>query len=73
MSTRDLERLEVLNRIKEKSLKQSIAAQILDIRPRQVRRLLRRLDAEGSKGLVSKRVGAPSNNRVSKELKKGII
>ncbi len=73
MSTRDLERLEVLNRIKEKSLKQSIAAQILDIRPRQVRRLLRRLDAKGPKGLVSKRVGAPSNNRVSKELKKGII
>ena len=73
MSTRDLERLEVLNRIKEKRLRQSIAAQILDISPRQVRRLLRRLDAEGPKGLVSKRVGAPSNNQLSKELKDRIL
>jgi len=73
MSTRDLERLEVLIRIKEKRLRQSIAAQILDISPRQVRRLLRRLDAEGPKGLVSKRVGAPSNNQLSREAKRQVL
>jgi hypothetical protein len=38
MVTRDLEQLEVLNRIKEKHLKKSIAAQILDISLRLVRR-----------------------------------
>ena len=70
---RDLERLEVLKRIKEKRLKQFTAAQILNISPRQVRRLLRRLDAEGPKGLISKRVGVPSNNQLSCEAKKQIL
>jgi len=73
MSLKDIERLEVLNRIKEKPLKQSKGAQILDIIPRQVRRLLCRLKDQEPKGIVSKRVGAPSNNQLEAEAKDRIL
>ena len=73
MSLKDIERLEILNGIKEKRLKQVNGAQILDISPRQVRRLLRRLKDEGPKGIVSRRVGAPSNNQLAAEAKGRIL
>lgn len=59
MILKNIKRLEVLNRIREKPLKQGDGAKILDITPRQIRRLLCKLKDEGPKGIVSKRVGAP--------------
>jgi len=73
MSLKDIERLDVLNRIKEKPLKQSEGAQIFDITPKQVRRSLCRLKNEGPKGIVSKKVGAPSNNQLESEAKDRIL
>jgi hypothetical protein len=73
MNTRDLERLEILNRIRDKRLKQLKGAQILGISPRHVRRLLQRLIMEGPKGIISKKVGVPSNNQLSQEAKKQIL
>lgn len=64
MSINELSRFEVLIQVKNRQLKKSGAAKILGISPRQVRRLLRRLDSEGPKGLVSRKIGAPSSNRV---------
>lgn len=65
MSSKDLKRLEVLTDVKERRLKQSKGARILGISPRQFRRLLRAFRVEGLKGVVSKKVGAPSNNQLS--------
>lgn len=59
MSTKDLNRLEVLTKAKDGLLKQVMAAQTLDLSPRLVRRLLQRLEAEGPRGVVSRKVGAP--------------
>ena len=67
MSSKDLERLEVLRAIQEKRIKQTMGAQILSITTRQVRNLMKRWIDEGCKGIISRRVGVLSNNRLSQE------
>ena len=67
MNKKDLSRFEVLTRVKNKHLTKSEAAKILEVSPRQLRRLLRRLASEGAKGLISKKLGVPSNNQVPSE------
>jgi DNA-binding Lrp family transcriptional regulator len=73
MSSKDLERLEILKAIQEKRIKQIDGAQKLNISTRQVRRLMNRLIEEGPKGIISRRVGAPSNNRLSQNSVNQII
>ena len=73
MSTRDLSRFEVLTKVKNKQLRQCKAAGALGISPRQVRRLLKRLTSEGPKGLISRRLGVPSNNQVPEDQEKRIL
>lgn len=64
MSKRELTRVEVMQRLKEKRLTQKEAGQLLKISTRQVKRLWRAYRAKGAKGLVSGRRGRPSNNRL---------
>jgi len=64
MSNRELTRLEVMQRLKDKRLRQTEAARILGISTRQVKRLWRAYRQKGAKGLVSARRGKPSNNRL---------
>ena len=64
MSKREITRLEVMQRLKEKRLSQKEAAQLLDISTRQVKRLWRAFRTQGAKGLVSTRRSKPSNNRL---------
>ena len=69
MSKQELSRLEVLQRLEEKRMKQHEAAEQLGVSVRQVKRLLRIYRQEGIAGLVSKRRGKPSNNRLAVEVK----
>jgi transposase len=64
MSQPELTRLEVIQRVKRKTLKQRQAAELLSISVRQVKRLCKAYQASGATGLVSKRRGQPSNNRL---------
>jgi transposase len=64
MSQKELTRLEVIQRLEEKRLRQKEAAEILGVSPRHIRRLLRAYRQEGEKGLISKRRGKPSNHRL---------
>jgi transposase len=64
MSQRELTRLEVIQRVKRKTLKQRQAAELLSISVRQVKRLCKTYQASGAAGLISKRRGQPSNNRL---------
>lgn len=56
--------MEVMQRLKDKRLTQKEAAQMLGISIRQVKRLYRAYKAQGARGLVSKRRGKLSNNRL---------
>jgi transposase len=64
MSQRELTRLEVIQRVKRKTLKQRQAAELLSVSVRQVKRLCKAYQANGAAGLISKRRGQPSNNRL---------
>jgi len=64
MSNREITRLEVMQRLKEKRLTQKEAARLLGISIRQVKRLFRAYKAEGALGLVSQRRGKPSNHQL---------
>ena len=64
MSNREITRLEVMQRLKDKRLTQKEAARMLGISPRQVKRLFRAYKTKGASGLVSQRRGKPSNNRL---------
>jgi transposase len=68
MSTKELRRLEVLRKLEEKRMCQQEAARILDLSIRQVKRLLKNYRRDGAQGLVSKRRGRTSNNRLSEEI-----
>lgn len=73
MSKTELTRLEVMQRLEEKRLKQKEAAEMLGINERHVRRLMCAYRQEGERGLISKRRGKPSNNRLKPETKQQAI
>jgi len=64
MSQRELTRLEVIQRVKQKTLKQRQAAELLSVSVRQVKRLCKAYQTSGAAGLISKRRGQPANNRL---------
>jgi len=73
MSKKELSRLQVMRQLEQKRLTQKKAAEILGISTRQVRRLLQSFRAHKEKGLISKRRGKPSNNRLKAELRQDAI
>ena len=64
MSSRELDRLQVLSRVAERRLTQREAARILGVTERQLRRLWKAYKADGAVGLTSKKRGRPSNRRL---------
>src|SRR5829696_536836 len=65
MSERDLQRIEVLSKAVERRMTIVAAAHVLALSPRQVRRLLERLQTDGAAAIRHKARGQPSNNRIS--------
>lgn len=63
MSDRDINRFKVLQDVRERRLRQIDAADILNISPRQVRRLLSQLSQHGASSLAHQSRGRPSNRR----------
>jgi transposase len=73
MSKRELNRLEVMQRLKDKRLTQKEAARLLGLSTRQVKRLWRAYREKGPPGLVSARRGKPSNNRLEVDLVQEVL
>lgn len=73
MSKKELTRLEIIQRLGERRLKQKEAGEMLEISPRQVRRLLTNYKRDGAAGLISKQRGYPSNNQMDPQIKKKAI
>ena len=69
MSKREMTRLEIMQKLKEKRMSQAEAAQQLGVGERQVRRLWRAYRTKGAVGLVSKRRGKKSNHQLSQAVK----
>ena len=73
MSPKEVNRLEVMQRLDEKRMKQKAAAEVLEICERQVKRLLRKYREQGSSGLVSQRRGKPSSHQLAEETKRKVL
>jgi transposase len=73
MSLRDLKRLKVIQQAIDRHIPQRVAASMLQVSERQVRRMVRRVRQEGDKGIVHRSRGRSSNNKLSKHSKDRII
>ena len=70
MSSKELSRLEVIQRLEAKRLRQREAAELLGVGIRQVKRLWRAYRQSGAQGLVSKRRGCASPNQLDEKVKR---
>lgn len=68
LSQREIDRLAILGRLSEKRISSAEAAAALRISERQLRRLRRRLRAEGPAGVRSKHFGRAPNNRLDPDV-----
>lgn len=73
MSQKDLKRLHVIQEVLEGKLKQIKAAETLDLSDRQVRRIVKRVEEEGAKGIVHRLRGKDSNRSMEPKLKEKIL
>lgn len=73
MSSKERDRLKILDAVIAGRLKQVEAARLLNLCPRQVRRLLERYRAEGDAGLVHRLRGQASNRKLPGVLKRRTI
>ena len=73
MSTRELDRLQVLGRVAERRLSQHEAARVLGVTERQLRRLWVAYQRDGAAGLTSRKRGRRSNNRLPDAAKDHVI
>jgi transposase/predicted SprT family Zn-dependent metalloprotease len=70
MSTKELSRLEVMQRLSVKKMRQKEAGEILHLCTRQIKRLLKQYKKQGAVGLISKQRSRKSNNQLSESVKK---
>jgi len=64
MSAKERDRLAVIRRVADREMTQARAGELLQLGPRQVKRLVSAFRRRGDRGLVSGRRGKPSNNRL---------
>lgn len=64
MSTKEANRIAILEKVQKKEMKQHRAATLLGLSVRQVRRLGKRYKKDGAKGIIHQLRGLPSNGRI---------
>lgn len=73
MNLKELKKLKAVREVIRKHITQKIAAEILDLSQRQIRRLVKRVRLEGDKGIVHRCRGRPSNHKIADEFKNKVI
>ncbi len=69
MSERDMQRIPVLSEVLQGRRTRACAAAVLDVAPRQVRRLLARLRDGGGSAITHRLRGRASNRRIAPEIR----
>ncbi len=70
---RELKRLHVIEKVLEGMIKQVEAAEILSLSGRQIRRIVKRIRSEGSRGIIHRSRGKPSNRKISERTREKVI
>ncbi|MGO9611824.1 MAG: ISNCY family transposase [Dissulfurispiraceae bacterium] len=73
MRQRDLKRLHIIHKVMEGELTQRKAAELASLSEQQVRRILRRIQSEGDKGIGHRARGRESNRKKPERLKERIL
>jgi transposase len=73
MSASEIDRGELIRRVREKRLTQAKAAALMGLSVRQVKRLFRLFKDDGLSGLASRKRGRPSNRKLGAELKEQVV
>src|ERR687883_580768 len=73
MSSKELDRLAILQKVINKQLKQKEAAHLLRISDRQIRTCLKRLKEEGPKGIISRKRGQRGHRRKPDQFKQSVL
>lgn len=73
MSTKELERIKILQDVIDRRMRQCDAAKRLNISPRQVRRLIKQLEQNGPASRAHKARGKPSNRGHSPEYRLTVL
>jgi transposase len=69
----ELRRLHVIQKVLEGIIRQVEAAEILSLSGRQIRRIVKRIRSEGSRGIIHRSRGKPSKRRISERIKEKIV
>jgi transposase len=73
MNSKEMNRLEVMQKLGERGMNQKKAAKELGICPRQVKRLWKRYREKGAVGLVSQQRGKASHNHLAEETERAVV
>jgi hypothetical protein len=73
MSQRERDRLKVMSLVMKKERTQAEAGRLLGLSERQIRRLQRRLEAQGDRAVVHRLRGRPSNSRIDPRFRQQVI
>ena len=73
MSEREIDRVHIIRQVIDKQITQLKAAELMNLKERQVRNLIAAFFKEGKKGLVSKRRGRPSNRAYQQKFKSQVM
>lgn len=73
MSQKEIDRLQIIGQIEKKGLTVEEGSELMGISTRQTYRILKSIQAEGSKGIIHKLRGKLSNRGYPKELKKKVL
>jgi len=73
MSVKELRRLSVIHQVMEKKLRQVEASRLLGLTTRQIRRISKRVQKEGDRGLAHRRRGKRSNRAIDERQKRQVL
>lgn len=74
MSIKELKRLKIIQEAIDRHITQKIAAPIIGVTERQIRRIIKAVRDEGEKGVVHKSRGRVSNKRIPDKIRnKGLM
>ncbi len=68
LSTREIERLRIINKVMDKDMTQIKASEILGISDRQIRNIIQKVKEKGPKGIRHGNRGRESPHKMAKEL-----
>ena len=73
VSHKELKLLHVIHKVLEGSITQATAAELLSLSERQIRRLVKRIRAEGGEGILHKSRGRESSRKTPTKLKDRVV